>query len=172
MKAPSPRPAADHELVVIAPLAPISVGDHFEQGTVPLHLTTLPKIRVPQANLSAVLTAFRRIANATKPMTATAADYDHFGAAADVGVTTIEISDQLRTLHLSLLEAARQAAALPIQLAYHGDGYRPHVTHAHNGDRVCPGDSMDLTALAVLDCSRPLRSITAFWPLGDQPPVT
>ncbi|QDP96401.1 2'-5' RNA ligase family protein [Microlunatus elymi] len=155
------------ELVIIAPLSPMKIGDEFEQGGVPLHLTALPTIRVPPNQLQPVLVAIGEVAMSNGPVEVQAVGYEQFGDAQDVSVTIIDPSPQLRQLHLELLEAARMAGARPRRYDYNADGYRPHISHTHDAQAVRPGESVTLTALAVLDCSEPTRRISAICPLSD-----
>jgi 2'-5' RNA ligase len=142
------------------------VGNQFEQGTVPLHLTTLPKVRVTHENLPAVLLSISDVAAASAPVSATAVGYAEFGRAGTIRVTTVETSPGLGRLHLQLLEGAQRAGAVPLELAYTGDGYRPHVTHTPDDHAISPGGRVEVTALAVLDCSEQVRRISAMWPLA------
>lgn len=158
--------ASDHELVVIAPLTTIAAGDQFGLGTVPLHLTSLPKVRVPHGELPAVLAAIDEVAAAATPLRVITAGFDLLGEASTVRVTTVEPSASLRQLHLDLLEATRAAGAVTLHPSYHGDGYRPHITHTHDGRFLASGEQAELTALAVLDCSRPTRRILSVRSLG------
>lgn len=156
----------DRELVVIAPLTPMTVGDQFQHGLVPLHLTTLPKVRVPHEKLPAVLAAIGEVAAAATLLRVVTAAFDLFGESGTVRVTTVQLSEPLRQLHLGLLEATRAAGAVPLNPGYHGDGYRPHITYTHDGRFLTPGERAELTALAVLDCSRPTRCILTIRSLG------
>ncbi len=157
------------ELAVIAPLRPMAVGDQFEQGagTVPLHVTALPKFRVSQGGWSAVVSTIIEVAAETRPITATAAAYAHFGRAGDVRVTTVELSAELRRLHLQLLGGVRSAGAAPFEPSYNGDGYHPHITHTREGQAVHAGLQVELRQLAILDCTGPTRRILATAPLTE-----
>jgi 2'-5' RNA ligase len=154
------------ELVVIAPLSPIQVGDRFDQGKVPLHLTTLPKFRVHDESLPTVLSAIGNVAAAMRPITVTPTNYAQFGHAGRVTVTTVAVSADLRRLHERLSDGVQRAGARPNEPAYNGDGYRPHITHTHDGHAIHPGEMTTLASLAVLDCSQPARQITTLWPLS------
>lgn len=154
------------ELVVIAPLTMIAVGDQFDQGAVPLHLTVLPPARVTQDQIPAIVDAVCAIAAATSPIMATARAYDQFGKDGSVAVTTVEPSAELRQLHHQLLTAAQSVGAVPRQASFTGDGYRPHITHTHDHRMVRPGEVVTLTTLAVLDCTLPSQRVTAAAPLS------
>jgi hypothetical protein len=147
-------------MVVIAPLVPMVVGDEFEQGRIPLHLTLLPKFRVSYGEEPAVVTMINEVAAAAGMITATCAGYASFGGEGEVRVSTVEASVEIRRLHDHLLERARQVGGVPVRPAYSGDGYRPHVTHT-DGQAPRPGEQLVLTALAVLDCTRPTRRVSA-----------
>ncbi|WP_152362509.1 2'-5' RNA ligase family protein [Microlunatus speluncae] len=147
-------------LVVIAPLVPISAGDQFEQGTVPLHLTVLPKFLVPDDRSAAVESMITEIAAVTGPITATSTGDALFGQDGTVEVSTIEASAVLQRLHVRLLEGALRAGAMSDRPAYNGDRYRPHVTRTSDGHSVRSGDSVELTTLAILDCSQPTRRVS------------
>lgn len=155
------------DLVVIAPLTPLRIGDRYEQGKVPLHLTTLPKFQATQEVMHAVLAAIGEIAASTGPISVTTSGYSQFGHADNIPVTTVSLSTELRQLHLRLLEGAYGAGARPNHPDYNGDGYRPHITHTHDGHAVHPGSQVTLGSLAILDCSQPTRKISALWPLSD-----
>lgn len=149
------------ELVVIAPLAPVSVGDEFDSGVgaVPLHMTVLTKVRVRRDLSEAVAAAVRDIAVATAPVRLVAGGRAGFGHEGAVHVTTVEMSDQLRGLHSRLLKDVCRAGGVPVQPAYNGDGYRPHVSDTRDGQLVNPGEQLVLTTLAILDCTRPTRHL-------------
>lgn len=149
------------EIVVIAPLDPMTVGAQFERGAIPRHLTVLPKVRVPESESPAVMSAIREIAAATAPITATSVAYASFGGNGEVRVTTIEASAELRRLHVRLLEGVGRAGAVSVVPAYNGGGYRPHVTHTDDEPVVRPGVQLKLSTLAVLDCTQPIRRISA-----------
>jgi hypothetical protein len=75
------------ELVVIAPIAPIGPGDRFDPGvgTVPLHLTVLPKVRVSHDRSATVSAVVDRIAAATRPIPVVADGRGGFGKTARFG---------------------------------------------------------------------------------------
>jgi hypothetical protein len=76
-------------------------------------------------------------------------------------VTTIELSDELQRLHDRLRQSLRDVGAESIEPAYNGTGYRPHITDTWDGRAVGPGERILLTALAILDCTQPVRVLTA-----------
>ncbi|WP_460811036.1 2'-5' RNA ligase family protein [Microlunatus endophyticus] len=137
----------------------MSVGEEFESGAgaIPLHMTVLTKVRVPRDQ--SVVAAVRAIAATTAPFNVVASGRAGFGHEGTVQVTTVEMSDPLRRLHLRLLDDVRRAGADPVQLAYNGDGYRPHVSDTRDGQLISPGERLALTTLAILDCSRPTRRL-------------
>lgn len=144
---------------MIAPLAPMNVGDEFDSGVgaVPLHMTVLPKVRIARDRSAAVAAVVRGIASTTAPVGIVASGRAGFGHEGSVQVTTVEMSDQLRRLHSRLLTDVCRAGAESVQAAYNGDGYRPHVSDTRDGQLVNPGDQLLLTTLAILDCTRPTR---------------
>ena len=148
------------ELVVIAPLVPVGLGDEFAgAGTVPLHLTVLPKVRLPadrSADLSAVVDD---IAATTAPIAVVADGRAGFGHDGEIPVTTVELSATLRRLHLRLRDDVLRVGAVAAQPAYSGDGYRPHVSDTGDGAKVSPGEQMLLTSLTILDCTLPTRRL-------------
>lgn len=150
----------------------MTIGEEFEQGTVALHLTVLPRFRVSQKGSPAAISTIIALAAKARPITATATDLAHFGRAGDVRVTTIQLSAELRSLHLELLKGMHRAGATPLEPAHNDGGYRPHITHTREGRAIRPGERVELRQLAVLDCTEPIRRISATAPLSesaDQP---
>lgn len=146
---------------MIAPLAPMSVGDEFDSGVgaVPLHMTVLTKVRVPRDRSAAVAAVVRNVAAVTAPFTIVAVGRAEFGHQGTVQVTTVELSDQLRRLHTRLLDDVGRTGVDQVQPAYNGDGYRPHISDTRDGQLINPGEQLMLTTLAILDCTRPVRQL-------------
>ena len=138
----------------------MAVGDEFQRGTVPLHLTVLPNTRVAMGRAAAVESAIREVARSTEPITATADGYASFGDAGDVQVTTVDVTVELQRLHLRLLQGVQQAGGEPATPAYNGKGYRPHITHTHDHQVVRPGEQVSLRSVVLLDCTQPIRHVT------------
>lgn len=157
------------QLTVIAPLVPMAIGDEFQQGTVPLHLTVLPNTSVGPEIAAAVESAIREVAGITEPITARARGFASFGDAGDVRVTTVDVTAELQRLHVRLLECVQRAGGIAINPAYNGDGYRPHITHTHDHQVIRPGERVSLTAVAVLDCTQPIRRVSVMADLAGSP---
>jgi hypothetical protein len=150
------------DLVIIAPLAPMDVREQFDAGvgTVPLHLTVLPKVRVPSDRSGAVAAAVRDIAATTAPLTIVADGRAGFGQDGAVRVTTVVLSEELRLLHARLLEDVCNAGGSPAQPGYVGEGYRPHISDTFDGRLINPGEHVVLASLTILDCTEPIRQLT------------
>jgi len=127
---------------------------------VPLHLTVVTKVAVPRDRSAAVAVAVRDIAATIAPFSVVASGRAGFGHGGTVEVTTVEMSDQLCRLHFRLLNDVCRAGADPVQPAYNGDGYRPHVSNTRDGQLLSPGEQLVATTLAILDCTLPTRQLT------------
>lgn len=157
------------QLAVIAPLVQMTLGDEYPQGAVPLHLTVLPNTSVATDVAAAVESAIRAVAGTTEPVTAITDGYASFGDAGDVRVTTVDVTAELQRLHLRLLEGVQRAGGVAVTPAYNGDGYRPHITHTHDHQVIRPGEKVTLTAMAVLDCTQPIRRVSTIADLVGSP---
>jgi hypothetical protein len=137
------------ELLVLAPLALMTVGDEFARGTIPLHVTVLPNVRVPEAGVKKFHDAVAKIASVT-PSIAIAGDHlERFGTS-QVTVTALAPIPELAALHQDLLAAAQSAGAISTDPQYSGDGYRAHASHTPFG-ALTPGETALLTYIVLVE---------------------
>lgn len=136
-------------LVIVLPLAPMSVGDSFAVRDWPLHITVLPPFlsaAEPASIADVVATAC-----ADQGPLRVIADHDElFGRRHDIPVTLVREHPELTRLHRTLIDALRPFAATPEEPAFTGDGFRPHVT-VKGRARVSAGDVLSLRQLAIVD---------------------
>lgn len=136
-------------LVIVLPLAPLSVGDSFAVREWPLHITVLP----PFLSGAAPASIAEAVAAACVDQGAlrVVADHDElFGRRHDIPVTLVREHPALTRLHRTLVDAVRPFAATPEEPAFTGDGFRPHVTVKGHA-RVSAGDVLSLGQLAIVD---------------------
>jgi hypothetical protein len=138
------------ELLVLAPLALMTAGDEFARGTIPLHVTVLPNVRVPEAGVKEFHDVVAKIASVT-PSIAIAGDHlERFGTNGQVTVTVLAPIPELVALHQDLLAAAQSAGAISTDPQYSGDGYRAHTSHTPFS-ALAPGETALLTSIVLLE---------------------
>lgn len=139
----------------------MEVDDEFAVGSLPLHLTVLPRTRVSAGQYRALVDDLIDQGRTTPgPIVVVGVAREVFGRDVAVLVTTVDVPTGLVDLHRDLLACARQSGAVPVVPEFTGDGYRPHITPVGD-DAVSPGETVVLPTLAVIDCSTSLRRVVA-----------
>jgi 2'-5' RNA ligase len=135
------------QLVVIAPLTALRVGDHFAVAQFPLHVTLLPPGEfVSAAELTRIVA---EVADTADSFDVRGTASALFGPHADIPVTLVRV-DPARGLHLDLYRAVEKLGWLPRDSQYSGPGFVPHVT-ATAATSLAVGASLRVTELAVVD---------------------
>jgi len=148
------------EFVAVAPLVPVAVGDRFPAGRLPLHMTVLPKVRVPPDAARELIEGLRSaVSTISGPVTALLGERASFGHVREVPVTTVQLSDGLVALHSQLLAVAVEVGGEPIQPSYCGTGYRPHISDV--GDEAVTEGRLALATVAVIQCTGSVRTVVA-----------
>lgn len=138
------------ELLVLAPFVPVAVGEVFGRGTIPLHVTVLPNVILPDAAAIAFRAAVARSASAVAPLAITGDRVERFGPHNDTTVTVIRQVDDIIRLHRELFSVALRLGATSVDPEYNGDGYRAHVSRTRAGG-LGAGETTVLDRLAVLE---------------------
>lgn len=158
-------------LVIVLPLAPLTVGDSFAVRDWPLHITVLPPF-LSNAEPAAIADAVA-VACAGQGALRVVADQDAmFGRRHDIPVTLVREHPALTQLHRTLVDAVRPFAATPEEPAFTGDGFRPHVT-VKGAARVSAGDVLSLSQIAIVDmlprAHSAGRTVLATYPFPQRP---
>lgn len=155
-------------LVVVLPLAPLSVGVGFPLRTWPLHVTVAPTF-ITDADAAEVAAAIGPVVAGAPIMTVTAGDDEGFGPSGRVPVTVLVPSPEVTLLHQKLLAALPAVDAEFDDPAYTGPGFRAHVTVTGEA-RLRPGETALLEQVALVDMEPvgPHRCRHVLWasPLG------
>jgi 2'-5' RNA ligase len=135
------------QLVVIAPLTALRMGDHFAVAHFPLHVTLLPPGEfVGSAELTRIVA---EVADTKDSFDVRGTATALFGPHADIPVTLVRI-EPARRLHLDLYRAVGKLGWLPRDPQYSGPGFIPHVT-ATVASSLAVGASLRVTELAVVE---------------------
>jgi hypothetical protein len=114
-----------------------------------LHATIVPPFDCA-AESTAVMNAIRPIAATTNPFTVVGHQRQLFGHQREVVVTTLLPVDHIHALHNILSDALEQLKALPIEPAYHRDGFKAHITdNAYS--TFAPGERTQIHTLTLVD---------------------
>jgi 2'-5' RNA ligase len=136
-------------LVVVLPLAPLTVGDTFLVRDWPLHVTVLAPFltdAAPRLIAQAIIAA----ASAQTALRVVAGGRERFGRREDVPVTVLQPDPGLTALHDLVVAAVRPFAASPGEPAFTGTEFRAHVTDKHHA-RVREGEALLLGQIALVD---------------------
>lgn len=138
------------ELLVLAPFVPVELGEVFERGTIPLHVTVLPNVILPHAATGGFCDAVTQAASVVAPLSITGDRVERFGPHNDVTVTVIRPLDDVGRLHRELLCVALRLGATSVDPEYNGAGYHAHVSRTRAG-ALAVGETIVLDRLAVLE---------------------
>ena len=123
-------------------------AERYTMSSLPLHITILSIFSSDQQH-SFFTTILAKIAEDARQLTVRTAGRALFGVDQDIPVTLVENSDQLRKLHLRLLDAVSDHVSFRAP-QFVGDGYGPHITD--QGDRKAGrGDSLILDNLMLVE---------------------
>ena len=111
-------------------------SDRYTMSSLPLHLTIL-SIFFSDKPPSFFTTQVIDIADDTRQFNIKTTGRALFGINEDISVTLVKKNDELRKLHLRLLDAVSDHVSFRAP-QFLGDGYGPHITD--QGDREAPGD--------------------------------
>ena len=136
-------------LVVVLPLAPLTVGASFAVAEWPLHVTVLAPFQTDAAP-AAIGDALRSAAAGQPPLTLVAGADELFGRRHDIPVTLLLAHAGLGRLRGAVVDAIRPFAADPDEPAFAGPDFRAHVTHKPPA-RLHPGDTLTLSQIALVD---------------------
>ncbi|HEY5230886.1 MAG TPA: 2'-5' RNA ligase family protein [Galbitalea sp.] len=147
------------ELVVVAPLSALVVGNECARTEWPPHVTVLPNVWFEGAppELARVL---RAVATSTRSMDVTLTSFEWFGPGGDIAVLVIQPDARLTSAHAILLGLATELGATPVVPGYNAGGYRAHISVAPNHN-LEPGDRVRLSSLALVELSGPSTRVIA-----------
>jgi 2'-5' RNA ligase len=145
------------ELAIVAPLEQMLVGDTWSPGSLPLHITVLPNVRVSGDQVPQLIEMVSEVASTTPLLETRGESLEWFGPSQDIEVTTLAINAPLGNLHNRLLEAAIGLGAESVDPAFNAAGFRPHATRTIDGHEVTQGESVQLATIVVLDCTTQTR---------------
>jgi 2'-5' RNA ligase len=157
------------EVAIVAPLAPMKVGDTYVLSNVPLHITVLPNARL-RGLPADLLDDAQRAAQSHAPFDVVGDRPAMFGPAADIPVTTVVRSESLLALHEELSTAVRRLNGHPVEPRHWGARFSPHVTTTVDGTGLEPGERLRLDRLALIDCTLPTRRVIWVGQLGRATP--
>lgn len=155
-------------VVVVLPLAPLTVGESFLVSSWPLHITVVPPFDTG-ATTAVVADALAAAVGDQGEFTVVAAGDELFGRQHDIPVTLIADDERLTALRNRLTAAARELATSPDDRSFFRPEFRPHVT-IKGDSRVHDGDELRLTQIALVDMAPRLspggRTVLATIPLA------
>ncbi|ANP74441.1 2'-5' RNA ligase family protein [Cryobacterium arcticum] len=136
-------------LVVVLPLAPLTVGASFAVAEWPLHVTVLAPFQTDAAP-AAIGDALHAAVAGQPPLTLVAGADELFGRRHDIPVTLLLAHAGLDRLRDAVVDAIRPFATAPDEPAFAGPDFRAHVTHKPPA-RLHPGDTLTLSQIALVD---------------------
>jgi lincosamide nucleotidyltransferase A/C/D/E len=132
------------------PLRPMAIGGWIDRSRWPQHVTVCSNFRCGPNDVDALAAILRRVAAAISLPAVIVGGDALFGPGGDVSVQLVE-SEDLHRLHGALWDAFGSAVPVePVEPAYNGFGYRPHVTVV-DGRRLEPGLALELPALLLVE---------------------
>ncbi len=150
------------DLLVVATLKPVNVGDRFDK--VPLHVTVLPWFNTGEKHNEALDDYLRFIATTNSPIEIVGQDEAMFGPKYDTRVRKVA-SQTIMKVHEELLRAIEGFDA-ELRESYVGQDYAPHVTYLE-GISLAEGEHGVLNALQLFSridaqADRVVRAIYLF----------
>jgi 2'-5' RNA ligase len=136
-------------VVVVLPLAPLTVGESFLVSAWPLHITVVPPFAT-DAPISQLAAALGDAIGDEPEFTVLAAGDDLFGRRHNIPVTLIADDKRLTALRARLIRALRPLATHADDRAFSGPDFRPHVT-VKGANRVLEGDELHLQQVTLVD---------------------
>jgi hypothetical protein len=153
-------------LIMVAFIEPVAVGQEFLRSDWPLHLT-LVRFDVRNDGDTARYAALAEmpVKQALGTVLAVGGD-DRFGRLGSVPVSLVEADPALQALHDSLVQAVEQVSGRVASPHHTRRNFRPHVSH--RGDkRLNRGDAVVLDRIALVDMApdgnHTIRRILELW---------
>ncbi|MBT2552635.1 2'-5' RNA ligase family protein [Arthrobacter sp. ISL-5] len=155
-------------LIMVAFIEPVAVGQEFLRSDWPLHVT-LVRFDVGNDGDAARFAALAEMpAKQALGTVLAVGGEDRFGRQGSVPVSLVETDPALQMLHDSLVQAVQQVSGRVASPQYTRRNFRPHVSH-HGDRRVHRGDAVVLDQIALVDMApdgnHTIRRILELWEL-------
>jgi 2'-5' RNA ligase len=134
------------EYVVIKNFDP-NPATRYKMDALPLHIS-ISNMFYSSADESFLCDRLLEVAESTKPFTIKATSRQQFGKEMDVPVTELEKSDEIQTLHASIISTLGDVAVLKTP-EFGGNNYRPHVTDQPVG-KLAIGSVITIDSLTLV----------------------
>jgi 2'-5' RNA ligase len=115
----------------------------------PLHITLASNFTLPYRD-EEFINKLAEICSRFEPITVAIDGEAFFGKDQSVHVSLVAMTDELRTLHRSIVEILEASGAVFDEPQYHLDGYRAHATIQVNS-RLNSGDSVIIDSATLVD---------------------
>lgn len=113
--------------IIVAGLEPLEVGSTFTKW--PLHITLLPWFRARKQK--DLVSAIEQVVHEQRPLIVLLGETALFGKNRDKIVRLAQPEDELRSLHVLLMDAVCDMGAVLEDMSFVSYKYKPHVTVAY-----------------------------------------
>jgi hypothetical protein len=124
---------------------PVALGDEFEAGELPLHMTYFPPVNTRLERQ--YVQRLKMYINPMEPFMATVGEGRNFGPNEDIHVRTMVHSERLLAVHRKILSVLQY---LPHSSTYRTP-YNPHITIDETDTRVETGDSIEIGGFSIVE---------------------